>query len=178
VGHDYADGQHHDLALYSLPSSAVRAEVSLYYQSTSKEYMDFLRDANVTNDLGQRLHDAWVAQGRAAPVLMATATADLDVTGATVPSVATSLRPAAPNPFNPHTTLHFTLADSGPVQLAVYDQRGRRVRTLASGPWAAGEHDVRWDGRDDRGRGMAAGSYIAVLDVGGERHTQKLAMIK
>jgi len=178
VGHHYADGQHHDLALYGLPSNAVRAEVSLYYQSTSKEYMDFLRDANVTNDLGQQLHDAWVAQGRAAPVLMATATADLDLTGATVPPVATNLQPAAPNPFNPHTTLHFTLADGGPVRLAVYDHRGRRVRTLASGPWAAGEHDVRWDGRDDRGRGVAAGSYLAVLDVDGERHTQKLAMIK
>ncbi|MEZ4388924.1 MAG: FlgD immunoglobulin-like domain containing protein [Candidatus Krumholzibacteriia bacterium] len=92
--------------------------------------------------------------------------------------MATRLLPAAPNPFNPLTTLRFTLAESGPIHLFVVDQRGRRVRTLASGPWARGAHDVRWDGRDDRGRGVAAGTYLAVLDAPGRRHTEKMALVR
>jgi cytochrome c553 len=178
VGYDYADGQHHDLAIYALPVGAVRADVRLLYQSTSKEYIEFLRDANHTNDLGQQLYDAWVAQGRAAPVVMAETSAVLDATGATTPALVTRLKPAAPNPFNPVTHLRFTLAESGPIRLTIFDQRGRRVRDLASGPWAAGEHVVRWDGRDRRGRAVAAGSYLAALDVDGDRQVTKLALVR
>jgi hypothetical protein len=178
VGHAYADGQHHDLALYSLPPNAVRAEVTLYYQSISKEYVEFLRDANETNELGQQLHDAWVAQGRAAPVVMATATAELSLTGVDAPPAVTRLLPAAPNPFNPTTMLRFSLARAGDVELAVYDPRGRLVRTLAAGPWAAGQHELRWDGRDGAGRTVAAGSYLAVLRTGDGRQVTKLSMVK
>ena len=63
-------------------------------------------------------------------------------------------------------------------QLAVYDQAGRRLRTLAVGPWAAGEHAVRWDGRDQRGRTVAAGAYLAVLDADGGRQVVKMSLIK
>ena len=178
VGHEYADGQHHDLALYALPSSVVLAEVTLYYQSTSKEYIEFLRDENVTNDLGQRLYDAWMAQGRAAPVAMATAEATAEVTGTDSPPRAMRPLRAAPNPFNPVTALEFELAVSGPVELAVYDQAGRRVRSLAAGPWAAGTHAVRWDGRDGNGRTVAAGSYLAVLETAAGRQVTKLALVK
>jgi hypothetical protein len=178
AGHAYADGQHHDLAVYGLPAAAVRAEVALYYQSTSKEYVEFLRDANVTNDMGQRLYDAWVQQGRAAPVLMASADAVLDLTVAEDVPVATRLLPAAPNPFNPMTTLRFRLAAAGRVRLAVYDPRGRLVRVLAGGPHAAGEHVVRWNGRDHSGRGVAAGSYLAVLEADGKRHVTAMALVR
>ncbi len=178
VGHAYADGQYHDLAMYGLPQGVERAEITLYYQSISKEYIEFLRDENVTNDLGQQLYDAWVGQGRAAPVAMATESATLEITGVETPAAVTRLLPAAPNPFNPSTLLRFELAQAGNVQLAVYDQAGRRLRTLAAGPWAAGEHAVRWDGRDRGGRTMAAGSYLAVLETGDERRVTKLALVK
>lgn len=178
VGHDYADGQHHDLAVYSLPAGAVHAEVTLYYQSTSREYIEFLRDANTTNDLGQQLYDAWVAQGRAAPVAMAQAVADLDATAATTPAARTVLHPAAPNPFNPMTSLTFELAQAGPARLVIYDQAGRRIRTVASGPRAAGRHQVRWDGRDGSGRAVAAGHYLAALETGGGRQVRKLSLVR
>jgi len=178
VGHHYTDGQFHDLATYDLPQTVERAEVTLYYQSISKEYIEFLRDENVTNDLGQRLYDSWVGQGRAAPVVMATVEVSLDPTSVETPPLVTTLLPAAPNPFNPATVLRFRLAHAGPVQLAVYDQAGRRLRTLAVGPWAAGEHAVRWDGRDQRGRTVAAGAYLAVLDADGGRQVVKMSLIK
>jgi len=72
VGHTYADGQYWDEAQYRVPASAVSAEVKLYYQSTSREYVEFLRDENTTNSAGQTLYDLWVANGRCPPELMAT----------------------------------------------------------------------------------------------------------
>ncbi len=48
--------------------------VTLYYQTTTKEYMEFLRDTNVTNNAGQHIYDRWVEFGKSAPVDMDTAT--------------------------------------------------------------------------------------------------------
>ena len=52
VGHHYADGQYWDDTLYTLPAGATRAEVRLYYQSTSKEFVEFLRDENTHQHQG------------------------------------------------------------------------------------------------------------------------------
>jgi len=49
------------------------------------------------------------------------------------------------------------------VDLAVYDVRGRKVRSLVSRPEAAGLREVRWDGRDDRGQRVASGVYFVRL---------------
>ncbi len=79
VGVTYADGQHWDDTLYgSIPCSAVKAEVRLYYQVTTKEYAEFLRDTNVTNTAGQVAYDLWVANGMSPPVEMNFETIDLD----------------------------------------------------------------------------------------------------
>ncbi|OQB42787.1 MAG: WD domain, G-beta repeat [Candidatus Latescibacteria bacterium ADurb.Bin168] len=74
-----------------------------------------------------------------------------------------------PNPFNPSTTIRFTLTEAGHVTLAVYDVNGRLVRTLV-GPTASaaqtfpsGPHEVVWDGRDSNGREVASGVYLVRL---------------
>jgi hypothetical protein len=74
AGHTYADGQYWDDALYTLPGEASRAEVRLYFQSTSKEFVEFLRDENRTNTKGQELYDLWNNNGKCPPTLMAEAT--------------------------------------------------------------------------------------------------------
>ena len=82
VAYAYADGQHWDDTHYALPAGAARVEVTLYYQTTSKEYIEFLRDNNTIDDMGQRLHDAWAAHGRSAPVAMAQQSLSLDLSAA------------------------------------------------------------------------------------------------
>jgi len=72
VGHTYADGQYWDEAPYQIPAGAVSVQITLYYQSTSREYVEFLRDENTTNSAGQTLYDLWAANGRCPPELMAT----------------------------------------------------------------------------------------------------------
>jgi hypothetical protein len=70
VGHPYADGQYWDDTLYALPTGAVRAEVKLYYQSTSKEFIEFLRDENRTTADGQAMYNLWATNGMCPPTLM------------------------------------------------------------------------------------------------------------
>lgn len=90
VGHAYADGQFWDDSTYAIPPGAALAEVRLYYQSTSKEFIEFLRDENTTNGLGQMLYDLWDRNGKCPPELMAAVTvpitgvcpADIDGSGA------------------------------------------------------------------------------------------------
>jgi hypothetical protein len=84
-----------------------------------------------------------------------------------------------PNPFNPATEIAFTLSGSGPVTLTVHDAAGRHVRTLLAGrSHGAGEHRVRWDGRDARGRPAPAGIYLARLRTDGGQDTARLALVK
>ncbi len=70
VGHNYADGQYWDDTLYTLPAGTTRAEARLYYQSTSKEFVEFLRDENHTNTKGQEMFDLWNNNGKCPPTLM------------------------------------------------------------------------------------------------------------
>ncbi|MEX0877015.1 MAG: GC-type dockerin domain-anchored protein [Phycisphaerales bacterium] len=64
VDYSYDDGQYWDDTQFSIPAGAVRAEVGTYYQTTTKEYIEFLRDENVTNNLGQVIYDEWVIHGK------------------------------------------------------------------------------------------------------------------
>lgn len=74
VGAAYADGQYWDEAPYTIPPGATSVEITLYYQSTSREYVEFLRDENTTNSKGQALHDLWSSNGRCPPEAMASIT--------------------------------------------------------------------------------------------------------
>ena len=70
---------------------------------------------------------------------------------------------SAPNPFDGATTISFRLGRSGPVQLAVYDVGGRRVRELMNGWMPAGAHSFAWNGLDGEGAGAPAGVYLIRL---------------
>jgi hypothetical protein len=69
VGATYADGEYWDDAGFAVPPGAVRAEVRLYYQTTSREYIEFLRDEDKTT-AGQTAYDQWALHGKSAPVEM------------------------------------------------------------------------------------------------------------
>jgi hypothetical protein len=74
VDHAYADGQYWDDTLYGMAPGATSAEITLYYQSTSKEFVEFLRDENTTNTKGQEMYDLWNNNGKCPPEVMATVT--------------------------------------------------------------------------------------------------------
>jgi hypothetical protein len=90
IGVSYLDGQYWDDTIFRMPLGAASATVNIYYQTASKEYITFLRDANITNDDGDVLYEQWELTGQSPPVLMATlnlliepfATGDFDGNGA------------------------------------------------------------------------------------------------
>ena len=79
-----------------------------------------------------------------------------------VPGV-TFLAPGAPNPFAGTLRLRFGLARPGIAELAIFDAAGRRVRTVASGPYGPGTYSIPWDGRDASGGSAAPGLYFVRL---------------
>ena len=79
-----------------------------------------------------------------------------------------------PNPFNPAVVLPLDLAtDAAEVSLTVYDVLGRRVRQVWDGPLGVGTHRFAWDGRDEAGKGVAAGVYIYQVEVDGRVEAKK-----
>ena len=88
------------------------------------------------------------------------------------------LRQNVPNPFNPATVIRYELSAPVAVELHVYDLAGRLVDTLQAGPQAAGAHEVTWQGRDEGGRGVAAGVYVYRLRAGDEVLTRRMVLAK
>jgi hypothetical protein len=81
---------------------------------------------------------------------------------------------AFPNPAGNRVVLQFTLARQGKATLAIYDAKGRTIRSLARGDMEAGEHQIAWDGRDARGREVVPGSYFARLETADETTSRKV----
>jgi hypothetical protein len=84
-----------------------------------------------------------------------------------------------PNPFNPRTTVSYTVPSPAAVTISVYDARGALVATLVNNPeHAAGAYRVEWDGRDDRGVVAASGVYFARIEHAGATRTKKMVLLK
>lgn len=83
-----------------------------------------------------------------------------------------------PNPFNPSTTISYDLPEAGPVSVVIYDVLGQQVRRLVSQVTAAGRYSIQWDARDNQGRGVASGVYIAKVDAGTSTLSQKMLLLK
>jgi M6 family metalloprotease-like protein len=85
---------------------------------------------------------------------------------------------AGPNPFNPATTLSFSLPEAGPVELTIYNLRGQKVRTLLHESLTAGSHVVSWDGCDDTTRPLSSGVYACRLRCGNRETVRKITLMK
>jgi hypothetical protein len=85
---------------------------------------------------------------------------------------------AYPNPFNPSTTVRYTLPSRGHVTVAVYDARGARVATLADADQDAGAYTERWDGHDGAGRAVSSGVYFARVDHPAGTKAYKMVLLK
>jgi len=85
---------------------------------------------------------------------------------------------AYPNPFNPETTVRYTLPGRAHVRIDIYDLRGERVATLVDRDQDAGAFTVTWKGRDDRGTSVGSGVYFARLSTASGERTYKLTLLK
>ncbi len=88
------------------------------------------------------------------------------------------LQNAVPNPFNPATMIHYSIAKPGMVELVVYDLSGRAVRTLISQSQASGTHQVQWNGQNDAGQAVASGVYLYQLRSGRQIERKRMVLLK
>ncbi|MCF7859368.1 MAG: carboxypeptidase regulatory-like domain-containing protein, partial [Candidatus Cloacimonetes bacterium] len=90
----------------------------------------------------------------------------------------TALTGNYPNPFNPETTVSFSLSEAGYVSLNIYNMRGQLVKTLVNEQLEAAYHDVVWDGRDNNGKNVSSGIYFYKMQSGKYSRTSKMILMK
>jgi photosystem II stability/assembly factor-like uncharacterized protein len=83
-----------------------------------------------------------------------------------------------PNPFSSSTSIPFTLSKESSVRLEVFNSAGARVRTLEQGVSAAGSHEALWDGRDNTGNALPAGTYIYRLRAEGLSRSRRMVLLR
>ncbi|MDD3535556.1 MAG: T9SS type A sorting domain-containing protein, partial [Candidatus Cloacimonetes bacterium] len=94
-----------------------------------------------------------------------------------IPSVL-ALQSNYPNPFNPSTTINFSLPKTAHARLVIYNIRGQKVKVLVSDTLYYGNHSVVWDGRDSGNRPVASGVYFARLEQSGIAKIRKMMLMK
>jgi flagellar hook assembly protein FlgD len=104
---------------------------------------------------------------------------DTPTSASETPRATASLGQNHPNPFNPSTTIGYTLpANAGRVTLRVYDVAGRVVRALVDAEQGSGAQSASWNGRDDRGNAVASGVYFYRLTANGVDLSRKMVVTK
>jgi len=83
-----------------------------------------------------------------------------------------------PNPFNPTTTIEFNADKAGKARLTILNLRGQVVKTLLNDEVAAGKSAIVWDGKDDRGQGVASGLYLYRLEMNSKAETKRMLLVK
>jgi hypothetical protein len=92
--------------------------------------------------------------------------------------IATQLTGAYPNPFNPSTTISYSLAASAEVAIELYNLRGEKVRGYRRSHPEKGRYSLLWDGRDDQGLACASGVYLCRMSSGSYTAATKLSLLK
>lgn len=94
-----------------------------------------------------------------------------------IPSLGVTLGQNHPNPFNPVTSIGYSVQKRSGVVIGIYDSRGALVARLDEGVREAGTHYVEWDGRNATGRLVASGTYFYRLE-GASAGARKMVLLK
>ncbi|NQT64562.1 MAG: T9SS type A sorting domain-containing protein [FCB group bacterium] len=83
-----------------------------------------------------------------------------------------------PNPFNPTTTITYSLPQNGNIHLSIYNIKGQIVKTLFEGEQLAGSYEMVWDGKDNNEKSVSSGLYFYKLSTKNETLMKKMMMLK
>lgn len=83
-----------------------------------------------------------------------------------------------PNPFNPQTGIRYELPEAALVEIAVFDVRGEKIRTLVRDKQPMGRYELTWDGKDEAGKARATGVYMLRLQAGAITLSCKMLLLR
>lgn len=107
------------------------------------------------------------------PIVVGTGNSDVNIS-----PVANNLDRNYPNPFNPETTIRFSIKEGGNVQLNVYNLKGQLIRSLVNAQLSAGQHRIVWNGKDNNGNAVASGIYLYKMETANYSSMQKMMLMK
>ncbi|MCL1826954.1 MAG: T9SS type A sorting domain-containing protein [Candidatus Cloacimonetes bacterium] len=90
----------------------------------------------------------------------------------------TKLQGNYPNPFNPETTISYSVNDPSVVKIEIYNIKGQKVKTLVNELKQRGMHSVVWNGNDEDNRSVSSGIYFYKLHSGHITDVQKMVLMK
>jgi hypothetical protein len=96
----------------------------------------------------------------------------------TITPTITKLNNNYPNPFNPETTISFSLKEASNVQIEIFDIKGRKVKTLINKEYNHGNHTITWNAKDDKGKELSSGMYFYRMKTNTKIETKKMLLIK
>ncbi|MCL1827169.1 MAG: T9SS type A sorting domain-containing protein, partial [Candidatus Cloacimonetes bacterium] len=94
------------------------------------------------------------------------------------PLYINELKHAYPNPFNPSTTIKFSLKADQHANITIYNIKGQKVKTLVNEKLEKGNHTIVWEGEDSKGKATATGVYFIRMQTPGYEKVQKVMQLK
>ena len=101
-----------------------------------------------------------------------------DADDPSAPVTATELKGNYPNPFNPSTTISYSVKEPALVTLAIYNVKGQKVKTLVSEQKASGNFQVVWNGKDENNRPVSSGVYYYRMNAGSYNAMRKMLLVE
>lgn len=154
VGYSYADGAYSDITTYILPIDTYEIEVKLLYQTVSKEYIEFLRDKNVTNTKGIELYDLWSTHGKSSPEIMQEAQFYTNTLNNVEKELEGTLK-IYPNPTYDILNIDLEKISSNNLQIDLFNISGRTIKTIPFDKTNTSSEIIKLDTSD-----LSGGTYI------------------
>jgi hypothetical protein len=172
VGYTYADGAFSDTTSYTLPEDTYRIEVKLLYQTVSKDYIEFLRDNNVTNTKGQDLYNLWSTHGKSNPVVMQ----ETEFFTSSLGIANSELLPQAikvyPNPSMDRVYIQLENNLDKNLKVDLYTLNGVKIRSIYNGGIQSNKQIIGFETSN-----LSSGTYIVKFNIDGNS-ISKLLVIK
>jgi len=164
---------HYNLYRSASPMVQINAE-NFLASSTDSTFVD----ESLPSDSWHYIVTAMDVHGNESPPSNETLVQIITSTGGDLLPRQVAVQGAWPNPFNPTTTIKYSVPGAGEVQLTIFNVRGRNVRTLVSENKQPGFYEVTFDGRDRAGRLLASGVYFVHLKTADGVSSKKIVLAK
>ena len=174
IGATVVEGDMAQINAYTTNTAPGDIELELYYSSRSSQQQKRVTNYKCTNSNDPEQVYTLLNSGDNSDAWFVSFNQESDL----VPSPDQVLISNYPNPFNPTTTISYSLPAEGEVSIKIYNIKGQQVKQLVNGSQPEGYYDVVWNGKDAAGKQVSSGIYYYRLKACGKTINKKMLMLK